>query len=173
MKNDVPYEDDRPPQPEATEKPDTLESRVDALLAGQRDPIANAANLAAEVFQSVDRINWCGFYFLKQGELVLGPFQGKPACTTIALDRGVCGAAATRREVLVVPDVHKFPGHIVCDAASRSEVVVPILHEERLVGVFDVDSPEIGRFDEDDRQLFERLVEIYVARSDLDSLGGG
>lgn len=150
---------------------DTLESRVQSLLTGQRDAIANAANLAAEVFHSVDRINWCGFYFLKEGGLVLGPFQGKPACTTIALDQGVCGAAATRRETLVVPDVHRFPGHIACDAASRSEVVVPVLHDDRLVGVFDVDSPEINRFGDSDRRLLERLVEIYVACSDLAQMG--
>ncbi len=150
---------------------DTLESRVEALLTGQRDPIANAANLAAEVFHSVDRINWCGFYFLMEGGLVLGPFQGKPACTNIALDRGVCGAAATGRETLVVPDVHQFPGHIACDAVSRSEVVVPILHDDRLVGVFDVDSPETDRFDDGDQRLFERLVGIYVARSDLAHMG--
>jgi GAF domain-containing protein len=169
--NDIACEDDRVPQAEAVSKRDSLDSRVDALLADQTDAIANAANLAAEVFHGVDRINWCGFYFLKKGELVLGPFQGRPACTTIALDRGVCGAAATRRETLVVPDVRKFPGHIACDAASRSEIVVPILQGERLIGVFDVDSPELGRFDETDRGLFERLVEIYGARSDLDGLG--
>ncbi len=148
-----------------------LESRVDALLADQSDAIANAANLAAEVFHGVDRINWCGFYFLREGELVLGPFQGKPACTTIALDRGVCGSAATRRETVVVADVHKFPGHIACDSASRSEIVVPIVVDKLLIGVFDVDSPELDRFGEGDRQSFERLVEIYAARSDLESLG--
>lgn len=149
----------------------SLEERVDALLAHERDAIANAANLAAAVFHSVGRINWCGFYYLKKGRLVLGPFQGKPACTTIALDRGVCGAAATRRETLIVPDVYKFPGHIACDAASRSEIVVPIQRETHLVGVFDVDSPEIDRFGSDDRRRFERLMEIYVARSDLGGQG--
>lgn len=169
--NDIPYENDVPSQSEPVRQSDTLESRVQALLTGQRDAIANAANLAAEVFCSVDRINWCGFYFLKEGELVLGPFQGRPACTTIALDRGVCGAAATRRETLVVPDVHQFPGHIACDAASRSEIVVPILHDECLVGVFDVDSPDVDRFGDGDRRLFERLVEIYVAHSDLGQMG--
>ena len=148
-----------------------LETRVEALLANERDAIANAANLAAEVFLRVDRINWSGFYFLKRGELVLGPFQGKPACTTIALDRGVCGAAATRRETVVVPDVHAFAGHIACDAASRSEIVVPIQYEGRLVGVFDVDSPVVNRFGPDDQRQFERLMEIYVSRSDLDALG--
>jgi L-methionine (R)-S-oxide reductase len=150
---------------------DSLCKRVDALLTGERDAIANAANLVAEVFLTTERINWCGVYFFKRGELVLGPFQGKPACSSIALSRGVCGAAASQRKTLVVPDVHEFPGHIACDAASRSEIVVPILHDERLIGVLDVDSPELSRFDEFDRRQFERLVAIYVARSDFDSLG--
>lgn len=158
-------------QRDDVDDPDLLIRRVDGLLSGQRDAIANAANLAAEVFHSIGGINWCGFYFLKEGKLVLGPFQGRPACTTIALDRGVCGAAASRRETLVVPDVHQFPGHIACDAASRSEIVVPMLVEDRMIGVFDVDSPEEDRFGEEDRRLFERLVEIYLARSDLEEPG--
>lgn len=169
--NDISYEDDRPSETESTREPDSLETRVKALLADQRDAIANAASLAAEVFHGLDRINWCGFYFLKQGRLVLGPFQGKPACTAITLDRGVCGAAASRRETVVAPDVHDFPGHIACDPASRSEIVVPILDGERLIGVFDVDSPDLDRFDEEDRQLFESLVEVYVERSDLNAFG--
>jgi len=140
-----------------------LLQRVEALLANESDPIANAANLAAEVFHSVDRINWCGFYFLKQDDLVLGPFHGKAACTRIALDRGVCGAAARLRQTQLVPDVHAFPGHIACDTASRSELVVPLISGDRLLGVLDVDSPHLNRFSDADRRLFEQLAAIYVA----------
>ena len=123
-----------------------------ALLEGEPDRIANAANLSALAYQALPDLNWAGFYFFDGTELVLGPFQGKPACVRIPLDRGVCGAAASQRQTQLVPDVHAFPGHIACDAASRSEIVVPLVHQGELIGVWDVDSPVPGRFDEDDRQ---------------------
>src|SRR5690242_460088 len=120
------------------------------LIRGESDSLANAANTAALLFMSLPDINWVGFYFVHDEELVLGPFQGKPACTRIALGKGVCGTAARKRETIVVSDVNQFPGHIACDTASRSEIVVPLLNWGRLLGVLDVDSPVLGRFDEDD-----------------------
>lgn len=140
------------------------------LLHGETDAVANLANASALLAQALDRINWCGFYLLRGGELVLGPFQGKTACVRIALDRGVCGTAAARRETLVVPDVHAFPGHIACDAASRSEVVVPILENGRLRGVLDVDAPEPARFDEEDRAGLEEFVRTLVPLVDWEML---
>ena len=130
---------------------------LEALLEGETDALANLSNASAPARGRAPGINWCGFYVLRGGELVLGPFQGKPACVRIALGRGVCGTAAARRETLVVPDVERFPGHIACDAASRSEIVVPILEERRLHGVLDVDAPEPDRFDEADRKGLEEL----------------
>lgn len=143
-----------------------LASQARALLAGETDRIANAANLAALAYHALPDVNWAGFYFFDGRELVLGPFQGKPACVRIALDRGVCGAAASQRQTQLVPDVFAFPGHIACDAASRSEVVVPLVHNGELIGVWDVDSPTPGRFDDDDRQGMQALCAVY-----LDSLG--
>jgi L-methionine (R)-S-oxide reductase len=142
---------------------ETMAQQLEALLAGEKDVLANAANTAAMIYQSLPMLNWVGFYFLKGGELVLGPFQGKPACTRVAMGRGVCGAAAVRRETLVVPNVHEFPGHIACDCESSSEIVVPVLLGERLIGVLDVDSPILDRFDVDDREGMERAVQIFVA----------
>ena len=139
---------------------------LESLLEGERDPLANLSNAAALLAQSLDRVNWCGFYLLRGGELVLGPFQGKPACVRIPLGQGVCGTAAARRETLVVPDVNRFPGHIACDAASRSEIVVPILENGVLRGVLDVDAPEPARFDDEDRAGLERYVEVLVPRID-------
>jgi L-methionine (R)-S-oxide reductase len=136
------------------------------LLGSERDALANAANLAALVYHSLPDLNWLGFYFLKDGELVVGPFQGKPACVRIALGKGVCGVAAERRETVVVTDVSEFPGHIACDAASRSEIVVPLVMGSRLIGVLDADSPLVGRFDAEDREGFERLVRLYLEGSD-------
>jgi GAF domain-containing protein len=144
----------------------TLIAQAEALFAGERDPIANAANLAALIAMSVDRLNWSGVYLLREGELVLGPFAGKPACVRIALGRGVCGTAAQTRETIVVPDVHAFPGHIACDPASRSEIVVPLVDGERLIGVLDIDSPEPGRFGDAERALFEALAASLVRASD-------
>jgi GAF domain-containing protein len=143
-----------------------LAGHARGLLAGEHDRIANAANFSALVFQSLPDLNWAGFYFYDGKELVVGPFQGKPACVRIALDRGVCGAAASQRRTQVVPDVHAFPGHIACDAASRSEIVVPLVQDGKLIGVWDVDSPVPGRFDEEDREGMEALCAIF-----LESLG--
>jgi GAF domain-containing protein len=139
-----------------------LLSDLAGLLRGERDPIANAANAAAAIWQHVPRINWAGFYFLKDGVLVLGPFQGKPACVRIPIGEGVCGTAAARRESVVVADVHTFPGHIACDGASRSEIVVPLLREGTLLGVLDIDSPDLARFGEAERALFERVARAWV-----------
>jgi L-methionine (R)-S-oxide reductase len=143
---------------------------LEALLHGEADALANLANASALLTQALDRINWCGFYLLRGEELVLGPFQGKTACVRIAVGRGVCGTAAARHETLVVPDVHVFPGHIACDADSRSEIVVPILEDGRLRGVLDVDSPEVARFDEEDRVGLEGLVRRLVPLVDWRSL---
>lgn len=143
-----------------------LAAALRALLAGERDRIANAANTAALLFEALPALNWAGFYLLQGEELVLGPFQGRPACVRIALGKGVCGTAAQRRETVIVPDVHAFPGHIACDAASRSEIVIPLLAGGELLGVLDLDSPTPGRFDAADQRGLERLARIF-----LESLG--
>lgn len=139
-----------------------LATQARALLAGEQDRIANAANLSALVFRSLPDLNWAGFYFFDGTELVLGPFQGNPACVRIDLNRGVCGAAARQLRTQVVPDVHAFPGHIACDAATRSEIVVPLARGRRLIGVWDVDSPVPARFDHDDQRGMETLCAIYL-----------
>jgi GAF domain-containing protein len=141
-----------------------LETSLRALLAGEPDFVACAANTAALLYWSLPQLNWAGFYLLdsKSGDLVLGPFQGKPACVRIAIGKGVCGTAAARRETLLVEDVHAFPGHIACDSASNSEVVVPIVDGDRLLGVLDLDSPVHGRFDETDARGLEALVRVFV-----------
>jgi len=141
-----------------------LSASLEALVEEKSDPIANLANASALLAHSLDRINWCGFYLLRGEELVLGPFQGKPACVRIPLGKGVCGTAAQRRETLIVPDVNAFPGHIACDAASRSEIVVPLLEGARLRGVLDMDSPEPGRFDDVDRAGLEEFVRRLIPR---------
>jgi GAF domain-containing protein len=133
-----------------------------ALLASEDDPIANAANTASLIFQRVPRLNWAGFYFLKGDILVVGPFQGLPACTRIPLGRGVCGTAAARGETILVEDVHEFDGHIACDSASLSEIVVPFSIAGRLAGVLDIDSPELARFGATERALFEEIAQIYA-----------
>jgi GAF domain-containing protein len=138
-----------------------------AILAGERDWIANLANTAAVLFHGLPDLNWAGFYLFKEDELVLGPFQGKPACIRIALGRGVCGSAAVQRETIVVPDVHEFPGHIACDENSRSEIVVPLVHESKLIGVMDLDSPTAGRFDIDDAAGLEAIAKILLEGSDV------
>lgn len=132
------------------------------LLHGERNAIANAANFSALIFNSLPDLNWAGFYLFDGTELVVGPFQGKPACVRIALDRGVCGAAASTRQIQVVADVHAFPGHIACDAASRSEIVIPIVHQGALYGVFDIDAPIPDRFDDTDRVGLEALVAVFT-----------
>jgi L-methionine (R)-S-oxide reductase len=141
----------------------SLAQELESLLAGERDLIANAANTAALLFNALPDVNWVGFYLLKDGELVVGPFQGKPACVRIALGKGVCGTAAAERRTLLVPDVHAFPGHIACDAASRSEIVIPLMRPEGLLGVLDLDSPSLARFDEADRRGLERLAAVFLA----------
>jgi L-methionine (R)-S-oxide reductase len=137
---------------------------LDALTADEPDAIANMANAAALVWQYLPDLNWAGFYRMIGGELVLGPFQGKAACIRIPLGKGVCGAAAATRETQLVEDVHAFPGHIACDAASRSELVVPIVHDGRLIGVLDLDSPEPARFDEEDAAGCKALCARLAAR---------
>lgn len=144
-----------------------LLSQAGALLAGERDATANAANLASLIYHSLPELNWAGFYWMKGGELVLGPFQGKPACVRIAVGRGVCGTAARDRRTIVVPDVNAFPGHIACDSASRSEVVVPLVRGERVIGVLDLDSPVAHRFDEEDARGLEAVARLFLDATDL------
>jgi len=139
-----------------------LHQQARALMDGERDAIANAANLAALVHHTLPGLNWVGFYFFDGTELVVGPFQGLPACVRIALDKGVCGAAARSGETQRVDDVHAFPGHIACDAASRSELVVPLFKDGQLFGVFDLDSPEPARFDAEDQAGLEALARMYL-----------
>ena len=139
-----------------------LAAQARALLQDERDRIANAANLSALVYHALPQLNWVGFYFHDGVELVVGPFQGLPACVRIPLDKGVCGAAASSRRTQRVDDVDAFPGHIACDAASRSELVVPLVRGDALIGVFDLDSPEPGRFDVQDQEGLEAIARIYV-----------
>jgi GAF domain-containing protein len=139
-----------------------LAEELAALLAGEPDPVANAANAAAAIHHSVPRLNWTGFYFLRDDTLVLGPFQGRPACVRIRLGSGVCGTAALRRRSILVPDVEQFPGHIACDTASRSELVVPLSRDGRLLGVLDLDSPDLARFDADDQAGAEAVAAVIA-----------
>ena len=139
-----------------------LARQLAALIEGESDLVANSANMAALIYHGLPELNWAGFYFARQGELVLGPFQGKPACVRIPWGEGVCGTAAARSAAIVVPDVHEFPGHIACDPQSRSELVVPLIANNRVLGVLDIDSPVPGRFDEEDRAGCERLIAIFL-----------
>jgi len=145
---------------------ETLLAQAAALVDGERDWVANAANLSALVGTQIAGLNWSGVYVLQGDVLVLGPFFGKPACVRIALGRGVCGTAAQQRTTIVVPDVHAFPGHIACDPASQSEIVVPLLAGARLIGVLDIDSPQLARFGAVERAFFESLAELLVRSSD-------
>ena len=140
-----------------------LARELAGLISDESDPIARAANTAALIYGALPEINWAGFYFLKNGELVVGPFQGKPACTRIAMGKGVCGTAAARRETIVVPDVNEFPGHITCDTDSRSEIVVPLLAGATILGVLDIDSPRTARFDSIDARGVEQLAAIFLS----------
>ncbi len=143
-----------------------LTQQLGGLLSDERDAVANAANTAALLFTSLPDLNWAGFYFLRSAkELVLGPFQGKPACVRITVGRGVCGAAVERRQSMLVDDVHAYADHIVCDAASRSELVVPLIRDDRVLGVIDLDSPLLARFDLDDQRGIEAVAAIYVRAS--------
>jgi GAF domain-containing protein len=143
-----------------------LIQQVAGLFAGERDPWANAANLTALLFESLPDLNWAGFYFLRGGGLIVGPFQGRIACVRIALGAGVCGTAAADRRTVIVEDVRAFPGHITCDAASNSEIVVPLLAGSRLIGVLDLDSPTVGRFGPADADLLEPIAQALVAACD-------
>ena len=139
-----------------------LQLQLRGLLEGETDFIANAANFASLLYHSLPDVNWAGLYLLKGGELVLGPFQGKPACVRIAIGKGVCGAAAEQQQTILVDNVHEFPGHIACDTASNSEIVVPLVHHEKLIGVLDLDSPLPARFDDDDARGLNELVDILI-----------
>jgi len=148
---------------------ESLVTQVRSLVEGERDFIANAANFASLLYHSLPDLNWAGFYLLKDKELVLGPFQGKPACVRLTIGKGVCGVAASQRETIIVANVHEFPGHIACDSASNSEIVVPLVKEGRLLGVLDLDSPQFGRFDEEDAEGLNGLVAVFIGR--LEGLG--
>ena len=144
-----------------------LHIQARSLLQGERDRTANAANLASLVFHALPDLNWAGFYWMKGHELVLGPFQGKPACVRIPLGQGVCGTAARDKRTIVVPDVNAFPGHIACDGASRSEIVVPVMRNVEVLGVLDLDSPSLARFDSEDAVGLETLVTAFVQATDF------
>jgi GAF domain-containing protein len=140
-----------------------LATQLEALLAGESDPIANAANTSALLFQAMPELNWAGFYLMRGGELVLGPFQGKPACVRIPVGKGVCGTAVAQGRSVLVEDVRTFPGHIACDTASRSELVVPLRGRDGIIGVIDLDSPSPGRFDADDQAGIEEVAAIWLS----------
>jgi GAF domain-containing protein len=142
---------------------DQLATQLSGLLAGERDLTANAANFSSLVFHSLPDLNWVGFYFARDGDLVLGPFQGRPACVRIRIGQGVCGAGAAKCETVIVPNVHEFPGHIACDSASNSEMVVPLMKGSHLLGVLDLDSPLRSRFDQEDARGLEVLVKILLS----------
>ena len=147
-----------------------LNKQLGGLLTGERDFIANAANLSALIFLMLPDVNWAGFYLLRNNELILGPFQGKPACVRIPVlpqPRGVCGAAAFERRTQLVANVHDFPGHIACDSASNSELVVPLIVDNKVIGVLDIDSPMLNRFDIDDQQGIEQMVRLFLAHTDI------
>ncbi len=147
---------------------DEVHAQLIAMLQDERDFLANAANCVAVLFHSLPEINWAGFYFLKGTDLVLGPFQGQPACVRIGHGRGVCGAAALRKQTLTVADVHQFPGHIACDSSSNSEIVVPLLQADRLIGVLDLDSPVLNRFDDVDAAALQSIVATLLDASDVE-----
>ena len=139
-----------------------LGKQLDALLEGETNTIANLSNASALLNQFLDRINWVGFYLMDGSELVLGPFQGLPACVRIQIGRGVCGTAVSEKKTMLVEDVHAFPGHIACDAASRSEIVVPLIKNGEVIGVLDIDSPELSRFTQDDQAGLEKFAETLI-----------
>lgn len=149
----------------------SLAAQLSSLLAGEQDFTANAANFASLLYHTLPDLNWAGFYFKKEDELVLGPFQGKPACVRIAIGKGVCGTAAQTRQTLLVDNVHDFPGHIACDSASNSEVVVPLVREQQLLGVLDLDSPSLARFDDNDARGLNDLVAIFLGSDNVTTEG--
>ena len=161
------------PPPQISDKKDLYAeicSQVSALIGSETDFFANAANTAALLFQALPDVNWVGFYIVRGNELVLGPFQGKPACSRIPFGKGVCGKAAETQETIIVPDVKKFKGHIVCDEASQSEIVVPLLNWGKLLGVLDVDSASLNRFEDEDREGLESVVSVFLASQVTDNL---
>lgn len=141
-------------------KLDTMISMLEGLMQDEKDDLTNVCNAAALINALIGRINWCGFYLIKNNQLVLGPFQGMPACTRIEIGKGVCGEAALKRKTILVKDVHKFPGHIACDAASNSEIVIPIVKDEKLYGVLDLDSKEFNRFSKVEQYYLEKSITI-------------
>lgn len=147
-----------------------LEKQVHHLLEGETDLIANAANFSALLYYSLPDLNWVGFYFYRNGELIVGPFQGKPACVHIQIGKGVCGTAAEKRATVLVKNVHEFPGHIACDSASNSEIVIPLMKHGEFIGVLDIDSPVLERFDEDDQKGLERLVHLFLEMTDYSTI---
>jgi len=146
---------------------DLLQRELIALVEDETNFITNASNLSALIYEQVEFLNWTGFYMISKGELLLGPYQGKTACLRIKLGSGVCGTSAREQRTIVVPDVHKFKGHIACDSASNSEIVIPLIKDNKIYGVFDIDSPKFDRFNNEDRIGFEKLVEILVNASDM------
>jgi L-methionine (R)-S-oxide reductase len=146
---------------------ESLRGELGKLITGQTDFLANISNFAALLFSSLPNLNWAGFYLLRGSDLVLGPFQGKPACSCIAMGDGVCGTAALQRAAVLVPNVHAFPGHIVCDEASQSEMVLPVFKDNRLIGVLDLDSPQLGRFDDTDREQIEALLRMLMEGTEV------
>ena len=140
-----------------------LAAQAEALVSGEKDLIANMANISALLFNHLEKVNWAGFYLYKEDQLVLGPFQGQPACIRIPMNQGVCGTAAAERSTLVVEDVHAFDGHIACDAASNSEIVIPLVVNDQLIGVLDIDSPEFGRFTDVDKAGLEKIARTLEA----------
>lgn len=144
-----------------------LAKQARSLLEGERDFIANAANFSSLLYHALPDVNWVGFYFLQGGELVLGPFQGKPACVRIEVGKGVCGTAAELRQTLVVENVNEFPGHIACDSASNSEIVVPLMNDDRLIGVLDLDSPSFARFGDEDAEGLNELAKLFIQGTEL------
>jgi L-methionine (R)-S-oxide reductase len=161
--------------PAATTKPDyaMLTRQVDSILEGERDLVANASQFSAFIYDTIAELNWAGFYFTRPAkngggeELLVGPFQGKVACARIPFGRGVCGAAASERRTMLVPDVHAFPGHIACDSASNAEIVIPLIKDGKVLGVFDIDSPTLNRFSEEDRAGLESLVAAFLGATDF------
>ncbi|MCZ2259723.1 GAF domain-containing protein [Sporosarcina sp. G11-34] len=147
---------------DTTKRYSQLSSQLDALLTGESNVVANLSNASALLNQFFDRINWVGFYLMEDGELVLGPFQGLPACIRIPVGKGVCGTAVAKKQSIIVPDVDEFPGHIVCDAASQSEIVIPLIKDGVVLGVLDIDSPELNRFSEDDRIGLEEVIQVLI-----------
>jgi GAF domain-containing protein len=144
-----------------------LSTELECLISKERDAIANMSNFSALLFNGLENINWAGFYILKDKQLVLGPFQGKPACIRIDIGKGVCGTAALEKRTIVVEDVNKFPGHIVCDSYSKSEIVIPLISNGKLIGVLDIDSPVKNRFGETDKKELENMVELFTKLTDL------